>query len=194
MAAKEEALVLKFLKKNPDSEALDVSFGTDVEEPLVKETLQQLLAKQMVAVKVSDSGVATWNIATPPAKVAAPKPEKPAKVASESFGSVDSSDDSSPSGGTGKGFVLFVALLTAVVSIAASYVVGSNKIAAERAGLELQLKNATDTIGFYRIATNNKLDAIQMEIKKLQPAVAEEKSEAKPSKAAKPAKKTKKKK
>lgn len=191
MAAKEEALILKYLKKNPDSEALDVSFGTDVDESVVKETLQQLLSKQQVAEKVSDSGVSTWTIAVPPPKPVAPKPEKPAKVAkSDDDVSVDvpaSSDDdeSSSSGkGSGKGFVLFVAILTAAISIGASYVIGSGKIASEKAAFDLQLKNATDSVGFYKIETNKKLDALQQEIKKLQAPPAEE---AAPAKAAKPA-------
>lgn len=191
MAAKEEALILKYLKKNPDSEALDVSFGTDVDESVVKETLQQLLSKQQVAEKVSDSGVSTWTIAVPPPKPVAPKPEKPAKVAkSDDDVSVDvpaSSDDdeSSSSGkGSGKGFVLVVAILTAAISIGASYVIGSGKIASEKAAFDLQLKNATDSVGFYKIETNKKLDALQQEIKKLQAPPAEE---AAPAKAAKPA-------
>lgn len=191
MAAKEEALILKYLKKNPDSEALDVSFGTDVDESVVKETLQQLLSKQQVAEKVSDSGVSTWTIAVPPPKPVAPKPEKPAKVAkSDDDVSVDVSassddDESSSSGkGSGKGFVLFVAILTAAISIGASYVIGSGKIASEKAAFDLQLKNATDSVGFYKIETNKKLDALQQEIKKLQAPPAEE---AAPAKAAKPA-------
>lgn len=189
MAAKEEALILKYLKKNPDSEALDVSFGTDVDESVVKETLQQLLAKQQVAEKVSDSGVSTWTIAVPPPKPVAPKPEKPAKVAkSDDDVSVDvsvSDDESSSSGkGSGKGFVLVVAFLTAAISIGASYVIGASKIASEKAAFDLQLKNATDSVGFYKIETNQKIDALQQEIKKLQAPPAEE---AAPAKAAKPA-------
>lgn len=180
MAAKEEALILKYLKKNPDSEALDVSFGTDVDESVVKETLQQLLSKQQVAEKVSDSGISTWTIAVPPPKPVAPKPEKPAKVAkSDDDVSVEvpaSSDDepSSSGKGSGKGFVLVVAILTAAISIGASYVIGSGKIASEKAAFDLQLKNATDSVGFYKIETNKKLDALQQEIKKLQAPPADE--------------------
>ncbi len=192
MAAKEEALILKYLKKNPDSEALDVSFGTDVDESVVKETLQQLLSKQQVAEKVSDSGISTWTIAVPPPKPVAPKPEKPAKVAkSDDDVSVDvpassDDDDASPSSGkgSGKGFVLVVAFLTAAISIGASYVIGASKIASEKAAFDLQLKNATDSVGFYKIETNQKIDALQQEIKKLQAPPAEE---AAPAKAAKPA-------
>ncbi len=189
MAAKEEALILKYLKKNPDSEALDVSFGTDVDESVVKETLQQLLSKQQVAEKVSDSGISTWTIAVPPPKPVAPKPEKPAKVAkSDEDVSVDvpassDDDDASPSSGkgSGKGFVLVVAVLTAAISIGASYVIGSNKIASEKAAFDLQLKNATDSVGFYKIETNQKIDALQQEIKKLQAPPVEEKAPAKPA-------------
>lgn len=191
MAAKEEALILKYLKKNPDSEALDVSFGTDVDESVVKETLQQLLSKQQVAEKVSDSGISTWTIAVPPPKPVAPKPEKPAKVAkSDDDVSVDvpvssDDDDSSSSGkGSGKGFVLVVAILTAAISIGASYVIGSGKIASEKAAFDLQLKNATDSVGFYKIETNQKIDALQQEIKKLQAPPAEEAAPAKAAKAA----------
>jgi len=193
MAAKEEGLVLKYLKKNPGSEALDISFGTDVDESVVKETLQQLLAKQQVAEKVSDSGVSTWTISTPPPKPAAPKAEKPAKVASEPAEISDDASESSSSGGSGKGFVLVVALLTAAVSIGASYFVASSQISAAKTSFDLELKNATDTVGFYKIETNKKIDALQQEIKKLQAPAAEEKAEAKaPAKAA--AKKGKKKK
>jgi len=191
MAAKEEALILKYLKKNPDSEALDVSFGTDVDESVVKETLQQLLSKQQVAEKVSDSGISTWTIAVPPPKPVAPKPEKPAKVAKsdddvsvEVPASSDDDDSSSSGKGSGKGFVLAVAVLTAAISIGASYVIGSGKIASEKAAFDLQLKNATDSVGFYKIETNKKLDALQQEIKKLQAPPAED---AAPAKAAKPA-------
>lgn len=199
MAAKEEALILKYLKKNPDSEALDVSFGTDVDESVVKETLQQLLSKQQVAEKVSDSGISTWTIAVPPPKPVAPKPEKPAKVAkSDDDVSVDvpassDDDDASPSSGkgSGKGFVLVVAVLTAAISIGASYVIGSSKIASEKAAFDLQLKNATDSVGFYKIETNQKIDALQQEIKKLQAPPAEE--AAKPAAKAAPKKVVKKK-
>jgi len=192
MAAKEEALVLKYLKKNPASEALDVSFGTDVDESVVKETLQQLLAKQQVAEKVSESGVSTWTIATPPAKPAAPKAEKPAKVAAEASASSDDADEVSSSGGSGKGFVFVIALLTAIVSIGASYFLASSQISAAKTGFDLQLKNATDSVGFYKIETNKKIDALQQELKKLQAPAAEEKAEAKaPAKAAKKAKKKK---
>ena len=201
MAAKEEALILKYLKKNPDSEALDISFGTDVDEVVVKDTLQQLLSKQQVAEKVSESGISTWTIAAPPPKVAAPKPEKPAKPAkSEDEGvevAVSSSDDedAAPSGsGSGKGFVFVVAILTALISIGASYVIGSSKIAAEKAAFDLQLKNATDSVGFYKIETNKKLDALEQEIKKLQAPPAEEPDAKAASKKAAPKKAVKKKK
>jgi len=180
MAAKEESLVLKYLKKNPGSEALDVSFGTDVDEVVVKEVLESLFSKNQVSKTVSDSGVATWNVASGPA----PKPEAPKASSSVTIRSEDShsSDDDSSSGssGTGKGFVLFIALLTAIVSIAASYFAASSAISAERAKLELQLKNATDSVGFYKITTNQKLDAMEQEIKKIQapPAAEEKKAEA----------------
>jgi len=190
MAAKEEALVLKYLKKNPGSEALDISFGTDVDESVVKETLQQLLGKQQVAEKVSDSGVSTWTISTPPAKPAAPKAEKPAKVSVER--SDDAVEESSSSGGSGKGFVFVIALLTAVISIGASYFIASSQISAAKSSFDLQLKNATDTVGFYKIETNKKIDALQQELKKLQAPPADEKADAKaPAKVAKKAKKKK---
>lgn len=184
MAAKEEALVLKYLKKNPGSEALDVSFGTDVDESVVKEVLEALLSKQQVSKTVSDSGVATWVLASGPApKVQAPKESSSAPLRSEDIPS--SSDDSSGSTGTGKGFVIIVALLTAIVAIAASYFMASSAISAERAKFDLQLKNATDSVGFYKITTNQKLDALEQEIKKLQPPPVEEKAAPAPKKAAK---------
>lgn len=191
MAAKEEALVLKYLKKNPGSEALDVSFGTDVDESIVKESLDSLLAKNQVSKTVSDSGVATWSIASGSApKAEAPKASSSVTVRAEA---VEAVEDDAPSGssGTGKGFVLFVALLTAIVSIAASYFVGAGAIAAEREKFDLQLKNATDSVGFYKITTNQKLDALEQEIKKLQAPPEEEKAEVAASKKAKKGKKRK---
>jgi hypothetical protein len=190
MAAKEESLVLKYLKKNPGSEALDVSFGTDVDEVLVKEALESLLSKHQVSKSVSDSGVATWNVASGPA----PKAEAPKASSSVTIRSEDnhSSNDDSPSEstGTGKGFVIVIALLTAIVSIAVSYFAAASAISAERAKFDLQLKNATDSVGFYKITTNQKLDALEQEIKKLQaPPPAEEKPTAEAPKKSKKHKK-----
>jgi hypothetical protein len=180
MAAKEESLVLKYLKKNPGSEALDVSFGTDIDEVLVKEALETLFSKNQVSKSVSDSGVATWNVASGPA----PKAESPKSSSSVTIRSEDTrssnDDSSSESTGTGKGFVIVIALLTAIVSIGVSYFAAASAISAERAKFDLQLKNATDSVGFYKITTNQKLDALEQEIKKLQapPAAEEKKAEA----------------
>jgi hypothetical protein len=189
MAAKEEALVLKYLKKNPGSEALDVSFGTDVDEVVVKEALESLLSKNQVSRSLSDTGVATWSLASGSApKVEAPKASSSVTIRSEASAPVE--DESPSSSGTGKGFVIVVALLTALVAIAVSYFAASSAISAERAKFDLQLKNATDSVGFYKITTNQKLDALEQEIKKLQaPPVAEEKPEAEAPKKSKKHKK-----
>lgn len=189
MAAKEEALVLKYLKKNPGSEALDVSFGTDIDESVVKETLESLLSKNQVSKSVSDSNVAIWTLASGPApKVEKPKASSSVTIRSEDV--PDAGDDASGSTGTGKGFVIVMALLAILVSVAASYFVAASAISAERVKFDLQLKNATDSVGFYKITTNQKIDALEQEIKKLQAPPAEEE---KPAAAAKKSTKSKKK-
>ncbi len=187
MAAKEESLVLKYLKKNPSSEALDISFGIDAEESVVKATLAQLLAKHQVAEKVSEQGVSTWMIATPPSGSTGSKVEKAPKAPKEP------KEPGESSSGSGKGFVLLIALLTAIVSIGVSCMVGSSMMKKEEAAFDLKLKNTTESIGFFRIETNAKIDSLQRGLKKLQAPPPEAAPDAKATKAAKkPAKKKKK--
>jgi hypothetical protein len=194
MAAKEEAIVLKYLKKNPGSEALDVSFGTDLDESIVKEILQQLLGKQQVAAKTDDRGVSAWTIAEPPKAPPAPKPVKTPKPAEEDRSVPQLSaeeDDSECCGGgcgTGKGFVVFIALVFALISVGASWFVAQTQIKAAKTSFDLQLKTAEDSLGSYRISVNKDLDDLRQQIKKQQaPPPAEEK--AAPAKKAKKGKK-----
>lgn len=198
MAAKEESVILKYLKKNPGSEALDVSFGTDLDESVVKETLQQLLGKQQVAEKVSETGISTWNISTPPPpppKAAAPKPERAPKPVREesSVSDIDSlSDDEGSSGcckgGVGKGFVIIIALLFAAIGACASYFMVQGSITAAKADLVKQNNAFIDSVGNFKVATTAKINVLESEVNKLKAPPAEEKKEdAKPAKAAKPA-------
>lgn len=192
MAAKEESVILKYLKKNPGSEALDVSFGTDIDESVVKETLQQLLGKQQVSQSVSDSGISTWNIAAPPPpapKPVAPKPASEPKPARESAPSDDvviSDSDletSSNGGGTGKGFVIFIALLFAAIAAAGSYFAVQGKISSAQAEMTSKNSKVIDSLSTLIQATNVKISALDIEIKALKAppeAKADEKAVAKP--------------
>jgi len=197
MAAKEEALVLKYLKKNPGSEALDISFGTDVDEAIVKEALQQLLSKQQVAAKVDERGVATWTIAEPGKAPVAPKPVKAPEPATDRFSSPVLRDepDDVPSGGTGKGFVFFIVLLFALISVGASWYLAGMQINAAKSGFDVQLKAAQEAMGLLQVQTNKDMDSLKLEVKKLQapaPVAAEEPApKAKKGKATKKGKKRK---
>ena len=195
MAAKEEALVLKYLKKNPGSEALDVSFGTDLEEAVVKETLQQLLSKQQVAAKTDDRGISTWTIAEPPKPQPAPKPVKAPKPAEEERSApelaAEEEDDCECCGGgcgPSKGFVVIIALVFALISVGASWFIAQTQIKSAKSSFDLQLKNAEDSLGMYKISVNKDIDDLKQQIKKQQaPPPAEEK--AAPAKKAKKGKK-----
>lgn len=196
MAAKEEALVLKYLKKNPNSEALDVSFGTDLDEAVVKDTLQQLLSKQQVSAKADERGIPAWTIAEPPKAQPAPKPVKAPKPAEEDRSVPELSaeeDDSECCGGgcgTGKGFVVFIALVFALISVGASWFIAQTQIKTAKSSFDLQLKAAEDSLGNYRISVNKDLDDLRQQVKKLQAPPAEEKAAAeKPAKKAKKGKK-----
>lgn len=197
MAAKEEALVQKYLKKNPGSEALDISFGTDVDEAIVKEALQQLLSKQLVAVKMDERGVATWTIAEPGKAPPAPKPVKVAEPAPDRFSEpvLKEEEPDAPSGGTGKGFVFFMVLLFALISVGASWYLAGMQIKSAKSGFDLQLKTAQEAMGLQQIQTNKDIDSLKLELKKLQapPAAAAEEPapKAKKGKAAKKGKKKK---
>jgi hypothetical protein len=204
MAAKEEALVLKYLKKNPGTEAMDVAFGTDLDEAIVKEALQQLLSKRQVLMKVDIRGVSTWVVGDPSkaapvsrpivASESTPPPpfERPAPPSRVVERVVEESEPAS--GGTGKGFVIFVAILFALISVGASWYLAGVQIEAAKSTFDRQLKTAQDSVGYYKITTNQQLDAIRQDIKKLQtpPAPPPEEKPA-PSKKAKKSKKGKKK-
>jgi hypothetical protein len=197
MAAKEEALVLKYLKKNPGSEALDVSFGTDVDEAIVKEALQQLLSKQQVAFKMDERGVPAWTIAEPGKAPPAPKPVKAAEPASDRFSEpvLKTEEPDAPSGGTGKGFVFFIVLLFALISVGASWYLAGMQIKAAQSGFDIQLKHTQEAMGQQQIQTNKDIDSLKLEVKKLQappaPAAEEPAPKAKKGKAAKKGKKKK---
>ncbi|QQS05077.1 MAG: hypothetical protein IPK50_22825 [Fibrobacterota bacterium] len=187
MAAKEESVILKYLKKNPGSEALDVSFGTDIDESVVKETLQQLLGKQQVSQSVSDSGISTWNIATPPPpapKPVAPKPvatPKPAREDAPVEDVVVSDSDLAPSsngGGTGKGFVILIALLFAAISAGATFYLLQSTIKTAETKLITDNKRVLDSLSTVIQATNVKISGLQVELNALKPP-AEEKVEDK---------------
>jgi hypothetical protein len=206
MAAKEEALVLKYLKKNPGSEAMDVAFGTDLDEPIVKETLQQLLSKRQVLAKVDAQGVSTWVVGDPSKAAPAPRPivssesamppPPPPPPPFQRASTPPVVEEFEPtSGGTGKGFVFFIVLLFALISVGASWFLAGIQIQAAKSTFDLQLKTTQDSVGFYKITTNQQLDAIRQDIKKLQapPAPApEEKVSKKAEKKAKKGKKHKK--
>jgi hypothetical protein len=199
MAAKEEALVLKYLKKNPGSEALDISFGTDVDEAIVKEALQQLLTKQQVAYKMDERGIATWTISEPSKAAPAPKPVKPAasEPVTDRFDAPAPKEESdAPSGGTGKGFVFFLVLLFALISVGASWYLAGLQIQAAKSGFDVQLKTAQEAVGLQLVQMNKDIDSLKVEAKKLQapaePAAEEPAPKAKKGKAA--VKKAKKKK
>ncbi|HNY30247.1 MAG TPA: hypothetical protein PKO15_05105 [Fibrobacteria bacterium] len=185
MAAKEESVILKYLKKNPGSEALDISFGTDIDESVVKETLQQLLGKQQVSEAVSESGISTWSIAAPPPpapKVAAPKPQPAPKPVSEDAPTDDSDDSdsdegSSSKGGVGKGFVIFIALLFAAIGAGASFFMVQGSISAAKADIVKAKGELQDSVGVFKLATNNRISAMEQEIKLLKAPPAEEKAD-----------------
>lgn len=202
MAAKEESVILKYLKKNPGSEALDISFGTDIDEDVVKETLQQLLGKQQVAEKVDEAGRSSWTIATPPPpppKPVAPKPERAAPVAVEREPVVAddpvSDDEPAAKGGTGKGFVIFIALLFSLISAGASIFVSKSVIASAKEEMSNKASSVRDSAIGEVNNLRNELGNLKTEVAKLKPAAAEEpaKEEPKAKGKAKPAPKGKKK-
>ena len=196
MAAKEESVILKYLKKNPGTEALDISFGTDIDEAIVKEILQQLLSKQMVAAKTDERGISTWTISAPPKPAPVPKPVKVKEAAPvddepREARIASSSDDADvPAGGVSKGFVVVIALVFALVSAGLSYVLAGIQINSAKAAFDLQLKTAQDSLGMFRIESNKQIDGLRQEVHKLQaPAASEDKAASE-----KPAKKVAKKK
>lgn len=207
MAAKEEAAVLKYLKKNPAQEALDISFAIDIDENLIKEALVSLEGKGQVESK-DVGGRPQWSIAAPKPKVAAPAAAPapaasagdagqlqaaPAVVAAPKKVKAEPSDESdAPVGGTSKGFVVVIGLLAIVIATGAGYVLGGIQAKAATTALENgQVKLLRDSIGLTKAALNIRLDGLESQIRDLKaapPAPAAE--EAKPAKAAvKPKKK-----
>jgi hypothetical protein len=198
MAAKEESAVLKYLKKNPSQEALDISFAIDIDESLVKEALAVLSGKGEVESKDVD-GRAQWSLAAPKAKPApAPKaqpepsldvgsepaPRKAAKVV------VDSDDDAAPAGGASKGFVLAVGLVVLVLAAGAGFVLGGMQASKATQALAAgEVQAVRDSIGLVKVGLNTRIDNLESQIRDLKAA-----AEKKPVEAAKPAAKATKKK
>lgn len=206
MAAKEEAAVLKYLKKNPSQEALDISFGTDIDESVVKETLVALEGKGQVEQK-DVGGRPQWSLAAPkpkPAPAPAPKSEpvvsgdfseseKPAKAPRPAPVPDDSDDEAAPKGGVSKGFVLGVSLVVLLVALAGGWVLGGMQAsAASKALAESELKSLRDSTKLGIMQLNVRIDGLESQIRDLKAAPAPKEEPAAKKPAAKPAKKKKK--
>lgn len=204
MAAKEESAVLKYLKKNPAQDALDISFAIDIDESLVKEALVVLAGKGEVESKDVD-GRAQWSLAAPKAKLV---PVAPPKVQAESaldLGSepaprksakvvVDSDDETPPAGGASKGFVLAVGLVVLLLSAAAGFVLGGMQATKATQALAAgEVQAVRDSIGLVKVGLNTRIDNLETQIRDLK-AAAEKKAVEAPKPDPKPAKATKKKK
>jgi hypothetical protein len=205
MAAKEETAVLKFLKKNPSQEALDISFGIDIDESLVKETLIALEGKGQVEQK-DVGGRPQWSLAAPkpkPAPVPVPKAdpvasnefsevEKPSK-ATRAAAVADDEDESAPKGGVSKGFVLGVSLVVLLVALGGGWVLGGMQAsAASNALVATDLKNMRDSTKLDIMKLNVRIDGLESQIRDLKAAPAPKEEPAAKKPAAKPAKKKKK--
>jgi len=208
MAAKEEAAILKHLKKNPAQDALDISFATDLDEGLVKEALVALEGKAQVESKDVD-GRLQWSLAAPKPKPA-PAPKAEAAAVSDDEApvprkaktvAVEADDDEAPAaGGVSKGFVLTVGLVVLLLAVAAGYVLGGIQASsAAKALADGEVKSVRDSIGLVKVSLNSRIDALESQIRDLKappaPVAAAADKDAKPSKAAKakPVKKGKKK-
>jgi hypothetical protein len=204
MAAKEEAAVLKYLKKNPSQEALDISFGTDIDESVVKETLAALEGKGQVEQK-DVGGRPQWSLAAPKPKPApAPKPEpvvsgdiseseKPAKASRAVAVPDDSDDEAAPKGGVSKGFVLGVSLVVLLVALAGGWVLGGLQAsAASKALSDAEIKSLRDSTKLGIMQLNVRIDGLESQIRDLKAAPAPKEEPAAKKPAAKPAKKKKK--
>ena len=206
MAAKEEAAILKYLKKNPSQEALDISFGTDIDEDLVKQALAVLQGKGEVESK-DVGGRPQWSIAAPKPK-AAPAPAAPKadgdapvpapKAAKADVPVLDADDDDvgGKVGGVSKGFVFGVSGVVLVLAIAIGYVLGGMQASSAAKSLaDTEIKDVRDSLGFVKLSLNTRIDNLESQLRDLKAASekAEEASKiAEPKKA--PAKKVVKKK
>lgn len=202
MAAKEESAVLKYLKKNPSQEALDISFAIDIDESVVKEALAVLSGKGEVESKDVD-GRAQWSLAAPKAKPAPapvpkaepsvgldvePAPRKAAKVV------VEADDEAAPAGGASKGFVLAVGLVVLVLAAGAGFVLGGMQASKATQALAAgEIQAVRDSIGLVKVGLNTRIDNLESQIRDLK-AASEEKSVEAEKPAAKPAAKATKKK
>lgn len=209
MAAKEEAAVLKYLKKNPSQEALDISFSIDIDEDVVKQALAALEGKGQVESK-DVGGRMQWSLAAPKPKAApapAPKAEAveqgseesvpaPKKAAKPVVEAGDEDEECCAKGGVSKGFVFGVSGAVLVVALGVGYVLGGMQASsAAQALADTEIKSVRDSVGLMKVALNQRLDNLESQIRdlkappKAEPA-AEPKKEEKGKKApAKPAKK-----
>lgn len=210
MAAKEEAAVLKYLKKNPSQEALDISFSIDIDEDVVKQALAALEGKGQVESK-DVGGRAQWSLAAPKPKAApapAPKAEA-APVAGEADAAAEAAPRKAPKadvvveesdeecccakGGVTKCFVVSVSVVVLVLAIVVGYVLGGMQASsAAKALADSEIKAVRDSVGLVKVSLNQRLDNLESQIRDLKtPPKAEEpaadKKDAKkaPAKAAK---------
>lgn len=196
MAAKDDAAILKHLKKNPSQEALDISFATDIDESVVNESLAALYSKGQVEYK-DVGGRPQWSLAAAKPKPApAPKAEKPAPAPKAVATSSSDFDDEETSGssGSGKGFVLGVGVIVLVLAILAGYVLGGMQASASAKALaDGEIKSVRDSIGLVKMSLNLRIDNLESQIREIK-AAAEKAQEAKASEAKAPASKPAKKK
>jgi len=210
MAAKEEAAILKHLKKNPSQDALEISFEIDFEESVIKEALASLESKSQVESKEVD-GRRVWSLPAPkkaaPA-TAAPKVEKaevasdvaeiaPKKIAKADVVADDAEECCCAAGGVSKCFVASVGVVVLVLAVVIGYILGGMQAtSAAKALADNEIKAVRDSIGLTKVALNRRLDDLESQIRYLKvPAKVEEPAaDAKKDKKApaKPAKKKRK--
>ena len=211
MAAKEEAAVLKYLKKNPSQEALDISFAIDIDEDLVKQALAALEGKGQVESK-DVGGRPQWSLAAPKPKAApapAPKAEA-APVASEGgVVAAEAAPKKAPKaevvaeegdeecccakGGVSKCFVVSVSAVVLVLAIVVGYVLGGMQASsAAKALADSEIKAVRDSVGLVKVSLNQRLDNLESQIRDLKAPKAEPAKEETKKAPAKPAKKKRK--
>lgn len=212
MAAKEEAAVLKYLKKNPSQEALDISFAIDIDEDVVKQALAVLQGKGEVESK-DVGGRAQWSLAAPKPKPApapkaekvessasdeapAPKKEKAPKPEADCCGD----DECCSKGGVSKGFVFGIGAVVLVLAVGVGYVLGGMQAkSAAQALADTEVKAVRDSIGLVKVSLNQRLDNVESQIRDLkafpkaeEPADKPDAKKAAKKAPAKPAKKKRK--
>lgn len=212
MAAKEEAAVLKYLKKNPSQEALDISFAIDIDEDLVKQALAALEGKGQVESK-DVGGRAQWSLAAPKPKAApAPAPKAEAAPVAAEGGAVaaeaapvkaskaevvaEEGDEECccAKGGVSKCFVVSVSAVVLVLAIVIGYVLGGMQVSsAAKALADSEIKAVRDSVGLVKVSLNQRLDNLESQIRDLKAAPKAEPAKEETKKApAKPAKKKRK--